>query len=316
MARVVVSSVLAVDLGPLLPAGTAVIAPGRGSYSRAELLATLAEADALICLLTDRVDSELLAHAPRLRVVANHAVGVDNIDLEACARRGVMVANTPDVLTDATADLTFALLLAAARRLGEGERLVRSGAWRGWEPTQLLGVPVSGQTLGLVGLGRIGAAVARRARGFDMPICYAAPRPVEGAHELGARHVPLDELLAGSDFVSLHGPLTPETRGLIGARELARMKSTAVLINTARGACVDEDALADALTAGRLFAAGLDVFAAEPALSPRLVACDRAVLLPHLGSATHRARARMAELCAAAVTDVLAGRSPTHRVGP
>jgi glyoxylate reductase len=311
MPRVVVTSPLAIDVRPLL-AGHDVFGGDR-RLERAELLRAVADADALICLLSDRVDEELLAAAPRLRVVADHAVGVDNIDLGACARRGVAVAHTPDVLTDATADLAFALVLAVARRVVEGDALARSGTWGGWEPGQLLGADVAGRTLGLVGFGRIGQAVARRGLGFGMRVLYAAPTPRPVA---GATHAPLDQLLEEADFVSLHCPLTPATRGLIGAAELARMKPTAILVNTARGPIVDEAALAAALRAGRLAGAGLDVYAEEPRVPEALRAEPRAVLLPHIGSATHTARARMAELCAEAVREILAGGRPANLVLP
>ena len=271
----------------------------------------LAEADAMITLLTERVDAALLDAAPRLRVVANYAVGFDNVDVAAATARGICVANTPDVLTEATADLAFALALAAARRLGEGERLVRAGRWTGWAPDQLLGVDVWGRTLGVVGLGRIGQAVARRGRGFGMDVVYAGPREVPGAD---ARRVDLDDLFAVADVVSLHCPLTPATRGLVDARRLARMKPTAVLVNTARGPLVDEAALAAAVAAGRLAGAGLDVFAEEPRVHPALLACERVVLAPHIGSATTTARARMGELCAGAVRAVLAGERPANLV--
>ncbi len=298
--RVVITSELPVDPAAVL-----------GAF---ESTGDISQADALVCLLRDRVDAAVMDRAPHLRVIANVAVGYDNIDVAAATARGICVANTPDVLTEATADLAFALALAAARRLGEGERLVRSGAWRGWELGQLLGQDVWGRTMGIVGLGRIGLAVARRARGFGMEVIYA--QPTRAAQDLGAAHVPLDELFARADVVSLHCPLTPSTRNLIDARALARMKPTAILVNTARGACVDEAALADALARGALFAAGLDVFADEPRVHPGLVAQERAVLAPHVGSATTTARTRMGELCASAIRDVLAGRMPPNLVDP
>jgi glyoxylate reductase len=279
-----------------------------------ELDAALVDADGWVALLTDRVDAARLDRAPRLRVVANFAVGVNNVDLDAATARRVIVTHTPDVLTEATADLAFGLLLAAARRFHEGEALARSGAWRGWAPDQLLGAEVHGRTLGVVGLGRIGRAMAARARGFDLRVVYAGPRraPAHLEWALEARHVPLDELLAEADFVSLHCPLPDETRHLVGARELARMKPGAVLVNTARGPIVDEAALADALARGHLGGAGLDVYEDEPRVHPALAASPRAVLLPHLGSATVATRARMAELAAGSVADVLAGRRPRH----
>jgi glyoxylate reductase len=223
------------------------------------------------------------------------------------------VTNTPDVLTCATAELAFALMLAAARRLGEGERLARSGAWRGWALDQLLGVQLAGKQLGVVGFGRIGQAVARRALGFEMRVVYADPAPLAAAP---ARRVSLDELFATSDVVSLHCPLTPETRHVVDARRLAAMKPTAILVNTARGACVDEPALIEALEAGRILGAALDVYEGEPALAPRLLACPRLTLAPHIGSATTEARTQMAQLCADAVIAVLSGRRPPNLVNP
>jgi glyoxylate reductase len=285
---------------------------GEDAWPRARWMAELGSADALVCLLSDRIDAAALDAGPRLRVVANYAVGYDNVDLAAATARGVAVANTPDVLVEATADFTFALLLAAARRLGEGERLVRAGQWRGWAPEQLLGADVGGRTLGIVGMGRIGRAVARRARGFAMRVLYTRG---DGG-DVEATRVSLDELLAASDVVSLHCPLTPETRGLVDARALAAMKPGAILVNTARGAIVDDGALAAALEGGHLGGAGLDVFTDEPRIDPRLLVAPRVVLAPHLGSATTTARTRMAELCVTAVRDVLAGRRPSNLVNP
>jgi glyoxylate reductase len=299
--KVVATSALPIDLRPLLGDGIELVL---GS------LADAGDADGLICLLRDRIDDAFLARAPRLRVVANYAVGLDNIDLTACVRRGVAVTNTPDVLTDATADLTFALILAVARRLSEAEALLRSGRWGSFEPNLLLGTQLSGRTLGIVGAGRIGGAVARRAAGFGMAVIYTSRR----SDIAGARRVSLDELLDESDFVSLHCPLTPETRGLIGAAQLRRMKPTAFLINTARGPICDEEAVAAALAAGTIAGAGLDVFTDEPRVSPALLAAPNAVLLPHVGSATRDARSRMAELCAIGVREVLAGRRPPNLV--
>ena len=272
--------------------------------------------DALVSLLTDRVDAAVLARAPRLRIVANVAVGVDNIDLEACRARGIVVTNTPGVLTEATADLAFGLLLAAARRIGEGDRLVRAGGFTGWSPTMLLGARVNGMALGIVGLGRIGRAVARRARGFGMHVLYAQrarlDEPLERA--LGAHFVSLDALFAESDAITLHCPLTPETRHLVSAARLAQMKPTAVLVNTARGACVDEAALAAALTRGSLAAAGLDVFEDEPRVHPALLACERVVLAPHIGSADQPTREAMARIAVDNVIAVLAGEPPLSAV--
>ncbi len=309
----VCSAALPIDIRPILGSDVALHIPPRGSFSRAELAAALREADGLIALLDVAVDAALLDAAPRLRVVANHAVGYDNVEVAAATRRGILVTNTPDVLTDATADFTFALILAAARRLGEGEALARSGAWPGWAPDQLLGQSIAGRTLGVIGFGRIGQAVARRAAGFAMEVVYTSPRAVAFA---GAERAPLPALLAASDVVTLHCPLTPETRHLIDGAALARMKPTAVLVNTARGPCVDEGALAAALERGTIAGAGLDVFENEPSIHPGLLASRRVVLAPHLGSATLEARGGMARLCAEAVAAVLAGRRPAHLVNP
>lgn len=304
---------------PLLAAGLVVDQHATDAPpGRAELVAGVAGAAALLCLLTDRVDAEVLDAAPRLRVVANLAVGFDNIDVAAATERGVVVTNTPDVLTEATADLTWALLLAAARRLGEGERLVRAGRWEGWSPTQLVGEPVAGRTLGIIGLGKIGSAVARRARGFAMTVLYCNRRPLDPAveAELGVERVGLDELLERSDVVSLHAPLNDESRHVIDAAALARMRRSAILVNTARGPLVDEAALVDALRAGTIAAAGLDVFEREPALAEGLAACENAVLVPHLGSATTAARGAMVRLACANIVEVLAGRRPPTPLNP
>jgi glyoxylate reductase len=289
---------------------------------REELLGRAANAHALVATLMDRVDPELLAAAPLLRVVANHAVGVDNVDLGACATRGIAVTNTPDVLTDATADLAFALLLAVARRLREGERLLREGRFVGWAPTMLLGLELRSATLGLFGFGRIGQAVARRALGFGMRILYARREGSSGEARLpadlagGVQAVSFEELLAQSDAISLHAPLTPQTRHAFGKTQLAQMKRGALLVNTARGPLVDEAALAASLAEGHLGGAGLDVFENEPAVHPALLSRDDVVLVPHLGSATHRARRSMAELALGDAARVLRGEAPLHPVGP
>jgi glyoxylate reductase len=328
--KVVSTSALPIDLAAQVIAalpGTVVEVPARGHVGLAGL--DLSDADALVCLLLDRIDEAVLARAPKLRIAANCAVGFDNVDLAAATAAGVYVTNTPDVLTEATAELAFALILACARRLGEGERLVRSGAWTGWALDQLIGVGLLGKTLGIVGYGRIGQALARRALGFGMRVVYADPRGDAGGGTggggpgaagggdpgvAGSGAVELDELFATADVVSLHCPLVPETRHLVNAARLARMKPSAILVNTARGGCVDDAALADALTAGRLFAAGLDVYAREPEIDPRLLASPRLVLAPHLGSATGEARTAMAQLCADAVIAALRGERPVNLV--
>lgn len=280
---------------------------------RADLLALVAGVEAVLTLLHDRVDEKLLeAAGPQLRCVANVAVGYDNVDVAAAERRGVVVTNTPGVLDDATADLTMALILAATRRLAEGDRLVRSGEPWNWGMGFMLGTSLQGKRLGIVGLGGIGKWVAQRARAFGMEIVYHQrnPAPAEVEKALGAERLPLEQLLAGSDVVSLHCPLTPETRHLIGAAELAAMKPTAVLVNAARGPIVDEAALAEALAEGRIAAAGLDVFEREPEVEPRLLGLDNVVLTPHLGSATVETRTAMAELAARNAISVLGGHGP------
>ena len=280
---------------------------------RGDLLKLVAGADAVLTLLGDRVDEELLdAAGPRLRCVANVAVGYDNVDVEAAAKRGVVVTNTPGVLDDATADLTMALILAATRRIVEGDRLVRSGRDWNWGMHFMLGTSLQGRTLGIVGLGSIGKWVAQRARAFGMEIAYHQrnPAPAEVEAALGARRLPLDRLLAEADVVSLHCPLTPETHHLIGAAELEAMKPSAVLVNAARGPIVDEAALATALAEGKIAAAGLDVYEHEPKVEPRLLELDNVVLTPHLGSATVETRTAMAELAARNAISVLSGQGP------
>ena len=267
---------------------------------------------AAIPLVSQPVGESELDGLPHLRVVANYGVGYDNIDLEAAVERGIVITNTPDVLTDATADLTMALILAATRRLREGLDLARSGAWAGWHPTELLGMGLQGRVLGLVGAGRIGAAVARRAAGFGMKIAYwdRGERP-DLEIETGATRVPaLEHLLAGSDAVSVHVSLSEETRGLIGPTELACMKPDSVLVNTARGAIVDQEALAEALLEGTVGAAGLDVFSEEPEIPSTLRKLPNCFVLPHLGSATREARQAMWDLAAANARAVLASESP------
>jgi glyoxylate reductase len=284
-----------------------------------ELREALAGADAALTLLHDRIDDDALeAGGPSLRCVANVAVGYDNVDVAAAERRGVVVTNTPGVLTDATADLAMALILAVTRRLGEAERVVRSGRPWAWHMFMLLGRGLQGRTLGVVGLGQIGRATARRARAFGMEIAYAGRHRVDPAIEAelgGARHLPLEELLAGAHVVSLHCPLTPDTHHLVDADALRRIRPDSYLVNTARGPIVDEAALVEALAAGQLAGAALDVFEHEPEVHPGLLGRDDVVLVPHIGSATEETRTAMAELAARNVLAVLRGEPPLTPVG-
>jgi glyoxylate reductase len=303
----------------LRPAG-ALRADGRTeAIPRGDLLELAAGADALLTLLHDRVDEELLeAAGPQLRCVANVAVGYDNVDVEAATRRGVVITNTPGVLDDATADLTLALILAATRRLVEGDRLIRARRPWTWGMSFMLGSGLRGKRLGIVGLGGIGRRVAERARAFGMEIAYHSRKqaPAEVVADLGAERLPLDGLLASADVLSLHCPLTPETHHLIGAAELGAMKPSAVLVNAARGPVVDEAALAQALAAGEIAAAGLDVYEHEPQVEPALLELDNVVLSPHLGSATVETRTAMAELAARNAISVLRGEEPLTPVAP
>ncbi|MBI4317090.1 MAG: D-glycerate dehydrogenase [Chloroflexi bacterium] len=291
--------------------------PGEEPPPYDTLLAKARKADGLLTMLTDRVDAALMDAAPRLKVISNYAVGYDNIDVAAATARRIVVANTPGVLTETTADLAFALLLAAARRVVEGDKYVRAGKWRTWHPTLLLGWDVHHATLGLVGLGRIGAEVARRARGFSMRVLYHQRHRDEALErELGLEFAPvLSQLLAEADYVSLHVPLTPETRHLIGAAQLAQMKPTAILINTSRGPVVDEGALYEALASGIITYAALDVMEIEPIpLDSPLLALDNVVIAPHIGSASVATRTKMAIMAATNLVNALRGEKPAHVV--
>lgn len=275
----------------------------------------LCQADAAIVTLGDRIDSETIHAATRLKILANYAVGHNNIDLVAARQRGLIVTNTPDVLTDATADLTWALLLATARRIVEGDALVRSGRWTGWSPTQLLGAEVSGKTLGIIGMGRIGQAVARRAVGFRMSVRYHTRQPLATSSlSREWEHRSLQDLLGEADVVTIHVPLTSATQHLIGARELAWMRPTTFVINTARGPIVDETALADALKAGIIAGAGLDVYEQEPTIHSALAQLKQVVLLPHLGSATLHSRVQMGMVCLENIQAVLDGRPAPNQL--
>lgn len=286
---------------------------------REELLGVVSGRDAVITMLTEKVDAEFLAAAgPQLKIVANHAVGFDNVDVAACTEAGVLATNTPDVLTETTADTAFALLMAAARRVGEGERFLRAGTTWIWGPLMMLGQDVHHKTIGIVGFGRIGQAVARRARGFGMRVVYsdAVALPPDVEAETGAERLELGDLLGQADFVSVHTNLTPNTRHLFDAPAFRRMKDTAVLVNTSRGPVVDEAALADALASGEIFAAGLDVFEHEPDVEPRLLALDNVVVIPHLGSATVDTRNAMGMLAVENVFAALEGRRPPTLLNP
>ena len=312
MARVLVTRRLPGGMDPLVEAGHELIEPdGERSFTHDELVGIAPEADAIVCLLTNSIDAAVLAAgAPRLKVVANVAVGYDNIDVDAAADHGIAVCNTPAVLDETTADLAFLLILAAARRVWEAESDLRAGRWAGWDVDQYLGRDVHAAVLGVVGFGRVGQAVARRATGFGMEVLHHTRRDTGLAGWRGD----LDRLLAESDIVTLHVPLTDETRHLIDAHRLALMKQDAVLVNTSRGPVVDEEALAVALEAGAIFAAGLDVYEREPEVHPRLLAAPRTVLLPHIGSATLATRTRMAQVAAENVVAVLAGEPPKNAV--
>lgn len=304
-------------LAPLRERYDVEVNPEDRILTREELLAGVRRCDALLCLLTDRIDAEVMDANPGLRVISNYAVGYNNIDVDAATRRRIPVTNTPGVLTETTADMAWALMMAVARRVVEGDRWMRSGTWPGWGPLQLLGQDIYGKVLGIVGFGRIGQAAARRARGFQMQVIYySRQRKPDAERELGAVYRPLDQLLQEADYVQLHVPLTPETHHLIGERELNLMKPTAYLINTSRGPVIDEQALVRALAAGRIAGAGLDVYEEEPKMAPGLAELDNVVLAPHLGSATRETRGRMAAMAAANLIAVLEGRRPPHLVNP
>ena len=286
------------------------------SPSERELAAEVPGVDALVCLVDDRVTAAVIQAADRLKIVASYAVGVNQIDRAAAAARGIWVTHTPNVLTDATADLTMALLLALSRRIIEGDRLVRAGGFAGWSPDLLLGRDLKGKVMGIFGPGRIGKAVARRAKAFGMTVIAAGRSPRDDDDPDDPPRVSFDELLRRSDVVSLHVPLTDETRGVFNAASFARMKAGSVLLNTARGAIVDEAALARALENGPIAGAGLDVYENEPAITPALLDDDRVVLMPHAGSATVETRREMARMVAEDVRRVLSGEKPLRPVGP
>ena len=286
------------------------------SYQPEELLARLEDKVGAISQLTDKFSAEVMDRCPQLKVIANVAVGFDNIDVQAATERKIAVTNTPDVLTNTTADFAFTLLMASARRIAEADRFLRAGQWRQWSIDLLCGQDIHRRTLGMVGMGRIGQAMAHRGRGFEMRLLYhdAIRAPAEVEADLGLEFVPLEQLLRESDFVSLHVPLLPETRKLISTAELKMMKETAILINTSRGPVVDEAALADALTEGIIAGAGLDVFEREPEVEPRLLKLENAVLAPHIASASIDTRRRMSVMSAENVVAALQGNRPPNLV--
>lgn len=283
-----------------------------------ELLSLVKGRDAILTMLSDKIDACLINEAGRLKIVANYAVGYDNIDLRAATAKGVVVTNTPGVLTDSTADMAWALLFAVTRRIVEGDRLTRAGKFVGWAPMFLLGGDLVGKTLGIIGAGRIGTAMAMRSRGWCMKVLYTTQSNRNAVLEemLGARRVDLETLLKESDFISIHTPLSERTKRLIGAKELSLMKKTACLINTARGAIIDEAVLVDALRNKQIAGAGLDVYEEEPKLKPGLAELDNVVLAPHLGSATVETRAKMAVMAAENIIAVLNGQKPKNCVNP
>ena len=322
MKRLLVTQRLFEDTIPTAFQGSSIevdVRDAREPLDPGELALLLKSYNGVICLLTDRLDGAVLEKNPQLEVVSNVAVGYDNIDVAVARRLGITVTNTPDVLTETTADLTLALMLAVARRLSEADSFVRSGSWRSWELSPaVMGMDLYGKTLGLLGMGRIGSAVARRAaHGFGMRILYTSRTPLLQEEEpaLGATWVDFDTLVSSADVLSLHAPLTPETRHVVGPDQLAAMRPSAILINTARGPLVDESALADALARGEIWGAGLDVFEDEPRVHPRLLGLrERVVLAPHVGSATIETRRRMADIAAREARAVLEGRAPSHPV--
>ncbi|MEW6243531.1 MAG: D-glycerate dehydrogenase [Bacillota bacterium] len=292
--------------------------PGDGPPPREVLFQEVRDVDGLLCLLTDRIDRELFDRAERLRVVSNYAAGYDNIDVADATRRGILVTNTPGVLTDSTADLTFALLLALARRIPEAEAFMRSGRWKTWSPDLLTGIEVTGSVLGIVGMGRIGEAVARRARGFSMKILYTSRtrKPdAEAAYQI--EYVTLPQLLSASDFVTIHVPLTQETTRLIGKAELSLMKKDACIINTSRGAVLDQRALCEALSERRIRGAALDVFEEEPVpMDDPIFTTPGLIIVPHIGSATTKTRERMAKIAASNLRNFLLGLPVPNPVNP
>jgi glyoxylate reductase len=285
------------------------------TLSKTELISRIKDMDGVLCMLVDVIDKEVIDKASRVKIFANYAVGYNNIDIEAAKSKGVYVTNTPDVLTDTTADLAWALLFAAARRVVESDKFMRNGNYKEWTPGLFLGQDITGKTLGIIGLGRIGKAFGKKSLGFDMKILYYnRSRDEEYEHKYGAEYVSMDELLQKSDFISIHLPLTEETRHLIGENELNKMKKTAIIVNTARGPIIDEKALVEALKSRRIMAAGLDVYEREPEFETQLKDFDNVVMLPHIGSATVETRTNMALMAAGNIIEVLKGNKPINPV--
>ncbi|MBI4551040.1 MAG: D-glycerate dehydrogenase [Candidatus Latescibacteria bacterium] len=316
--NVYVTRLLPPDSMRLLDAACEVVEvnPHDRTLTRPELLDAVRGRDGLLCLLTDTIDEEVLAAAAGIKGIANYAVGYNNIDVATATRRGIPVSNTPGVLTETTADMAWVLMFAVARRVVEGDRFVRAGKFTGWGPMLLLGSDVHGKTLGIVGAGRIGTAVAARAAGFSMRVVYTDEVRSEALEALGARRLALDDVLREADFISLHVPLMPETHHLIGERALDLMKPTAYLINTSRGPVVDEKALVKALQDKRIAGAGLDVFEQEPALAPGLVDLDNVVIVPHIASATVETRTKMGNMAVTNLLAMLRGEDPPNCVNP
>lgn len=293
------------------------VSPEDRVLERKELIDHIKGQDALLCSLADRIDAEVMDAGEHLKVISNYAVGFDNIEVAEATKRGIAVTNTPGVLTETTAELVWALLMAVARRIAEADRFLRSGKWQGWAPMLFLGRDIWGKVLGIVGLGRIGTAVAKRAKGFNMEILYYSPRRKQKLErELGVEYVPLEELLRRSDFVTLHMPLLPDTYHLIGERELELMKTTAFLINASRGPVVDENALIKALQEGKIAGAALDVYEKEPEVPSALKELSNAVLVPHIGSASVETRTKMAMVAIENLLAVLKGKVPQNLVNP
>jgi len=316
MARIFLTRRLPEEGMKLLEGHDLEVYEGDAPPSKEEIVERVKGKDGLICLLTDRIDADVMAASSRLKIIANYAVGVDNIDIEEATRRGILVTNTPGVLTETVADLTWAIMMAVARRIVEGDEFTRAGKFKGWAPLLMLGDDIHGKTLGIIGAGRIGQAVAKRASGFNMRILYYSRKRKEEMEKMGAKYTDIQTLLKESDFVSLHVPLTDETYHMIGEKELRMMKKNAYLINTARGKCVDEESLVKALKEGWIRGAALDVFEREPEIHPELKKLKNVVLTPHIGSASHETRSRMAIMVAENVLAALEGKIPPNCLNP